>query len=365
MSCSDPSPITCIQSLVHFTHICIQILLPLHSLTPQVAMPLLGESLPSPELDHENKRHSSGRKRRHQTEQPHYRSFALAHPARGPNYIDKTHVVKHLKSRQFLQIQKVSPETNHYVPDIDVISFAAPKDPIRIVSALRGLLEGKISLRDGQLLRFNKDDVLLTRYREDDSESVEGSHSPRKGSIMAPLEKIVGREVRAVLRKDHKIILDDGRLWTAANHQNRSFEFTSTDAQGMKTVTRWVLSKRRISGIDDHPQASSTQSPETMFHFSIIRPNTRKHAVLASLTPSSLQIKESYYEPATSFGTSEDFESGPKVVDEGIRSIITVTAVWVVLTLGWSPAYTAHAGDQQDASWRCASVPRPTKQSTW
>lgn len=320
------------------------------------------ESLPSPELGHENKRHSSGRKRRHHTENPH-RSFALAHPA--PIYIDKTHVVKHLKSRQYLQIQKVSPGTNHYVPDIDVISFAPPKDPIRLVSALKGLLEGKISLRDGQLLRFNKDDVLLTRYREDDPGLKEVAHSPRKNSIMAPLEKIVGREVQAVLRKDHKIILEDGRLWTATNHQNRSFEFTTLDEHGVKTVTRWVLSKRRISSIDYHPPASSSMQSEIMFHFSIIRPNTRKHAVLASLTPSSLQIKESYYEPATSFGTSEDFESTPKVVDDATRSIITVTAVWVVLTLGWSPTYKASVGEQQDNSWRCAPVPRPAKHSTW
>ncbi|KAH8783224.1 hypothetical protein F5883DRAFT_538105 [Diaporthe sp. PMI_573] len=362
MSCSHPSSNTYIQSLTHITHICVHYISTLPQNTHQVTMPLLMESIPSPELDHENRRHSSGRKRRHQTENPH-RSFALAHPA--PIYIDKTHVVKHLKSRQYLQIQKVSADTNHWIPDIDVISFAPPKDPIRLVSALKGLLEGKISLRDGQLLRFNKDDVLLTRYREDDQESTEGAHPPRKGTIMAPLEKIVGREVQAVLRKDHKIILDDGRLWTATNHQNRSFEFTAVDAHGVKTVTRWVLSKRRISGIDDHPPASSTQAPETMFHFSIIRPNTRKHAVLASLTSSSLQIKESYYEPATSFGTSEDFESAPKIVDEATRSIITVTAVWVVLTLGWSPAYKASAGDQQDASWRCAPVPRPAKHSTW
>lgn len=326
-------------------------------------MPSLVESMPSPELDHENKRHSSGRKRRHQTENPH-RSFALAHPA--PIYVDKTHLVKHLKSRQFLQIQKISPYTKHSTPDIDVISFAPPKDPIRLVSALKGLLEGKISLRDGQLLRFNKDDVLLTRYREDDLEPKKAVHPPRKGSIMAPLEKIVGREVQAVLRKDNKIILEDGRLWTARNHQNRSFEFTTLDEHGVKTITRWVLSKRRISGIDDHPPtSSSTQPPETMFHFSIIRPNTRKHAVLASLTSSSLQIKETYYEPATSFGTSDDFESAPKVVDDTTSKVITVTAVWVVLTLGWSPAYKASAGDQQDASWRCAPVPRPTKHSTW
>lgn len=182
---------------------------------------------------------------------------------------------------------------------------------------------------------------------------------------MAPLEKIVGREVLAVLRKDNKIILDDGRLWTATNHQNRSFEFTSVDEHGVKTKAKWVLSKRRISGLDDHP-SSSSQAPETStFHFSIIRPNTRKHAVLASLTQSSLQIKESYYEPATSFGTSDDFESAPKVVDEATRSLIIATSVWVVLTLGWSPAYKASAGERQDASWRCAPVPRPTKHSTW
>lgn len=324
-------------------------------------MPLIMDGSPIPEQEHENKRHSSGRKRRHQ-ENP-YRSFALAHPA--PIYIDKTHLVKHLKSRQFLQVQKVSPDSNHYTPDIDVISFAPPKDPIRLVSALKGLLEGKISLRDGRLLRFNKDDVLLTRYREDDQESQEAAQPPRKGSIMDPLEKIVGREVQAVLRKDNKIILEDGRLWTATNHQNRSFEFITTDEHGVKTVMKWVLSKRRISGLDDHPSSSSSQAPETTFHFSIIRPNTRKHAVLASLTQSSLQIKESYYEPVNSFGTSDDFESAPKVVDEATRSVITATAVWVVLTLGWSPTYKASAGDRQDSSWRCASVSRPTKHSTW
>lgn len=323
-------------------------------------MPSRVESSPTSEQEHENKRHSSGRKRRHQ-ENP-YRSYALAHPA--PSYIDKTHVVKHLKSRQFLQIQKISPDTKHYTPDIDVISFAPPKDPIKIVSALKGLLEGKISLRDGRLLRFNKGDVLLTRYREDDLQPETTAQPTRTDSIMAPLEKVVGREVLALLRKDNKIILEDGRLWNSINHQNRSFEFTTTDEHGVKTVMKWVLSKRRISGLDDHPPSAS-QLAESTFHFSIIRPNTRKHAVLASLTQSSLQIKDSYNEPVTSFGSAEDFESAPKVVDDATRSIITATAVWVVLTLGWSPAFKASAVDQQDASWRCAPVPRPTKHSTW
>ena len=323
-------------------------------------MPSLVESSPSPEQEHENKRTSSGRNRRHQ-ENPH-RSYVLAHPA--PSYIDKTHVVKHLRSRQFLQIQRISSDAKHYTPDIDVISFAPPKDPIKLVSALKGLLEGKISLRDGRLLRFNKGDVLLTRYREDDPQSETTAQQIRTDSIMAPLEKVVGREVLAVLRKDSKIILEDGRLWTTINHQNRSFEFTTMDEHGVKTVMKWVLSKRRISGLDDHPPSSS-QAPGATFHFSIIRPNTRKHAVLASLTHSSLQIKDTYNEPVTSFGSAEDLESAPKVVDDATRSIITATSVWVVLTLGWSPAYKASAVDQQDASWRCAPVPRPTKHSTW
>ncbi|KAJ0118232.1 hypothetical protein J7T55_009015 [Diaporthe amygdali] len=323
-------------------------------------MPSRVESNPSSKEDHGNIRHSSGRKRRHQDTPQ--RSYALAYPA--PIYIDKTHLVKHLRSRQFLQIQKVSSDTSHGTPDIDVISFAPPKDPIRFVSALKGLLEGKISLRDERLLRFNKDDVLLTRYREDDAQSGETAQPARNNTIMAPLEKVIGREVIAVLRKDNKIILEDGRLWTTTNHQNRSFEFTNIDEHGVKSVTRWVFSKRRASGFDDHPP-SSTQAPEVTFQFSIIRSNSRRHAVLATLTQSALHIKDSYHEPATSYGTAEDFEAPPKVVDDATRNVITATAVWVVLTLGWSSAYKASAVDQQDASWSCGAKPRPSKHLTW
>ncbi|KAI3390692.1 hypothetical protein diail_8861, partial [Diaporthe ilicicola] len=312
-------------------------------------MPSRVESSQSPERDHGNKRHSSVRKRKHQ--ECYQRSYALAHPA--PVYTDKTHIVKHLRSRQFLQIQRISPDTSHYIPDIDVLSFAPPKDPIRLVSALKGFLDWKIKSRDGRLLRFNRDDVLLTRYREDDPQPDEAAHSPRTGSILGALEKIVGREIVAVLRKDSNIVLDDGRFWTTTNHQNRSFEFTTIDEHGVKSKTKWVLSRRRSSGSDDHsPAAPSTKTPEVTFHFSTIRPNARRHAVLATLTPSALQIKDTYHEPLSSFGTAEDSESSPKVVDEATRNVIMATAVWLVLTLGWSPAFKASAadGDQQAPS---------------
>ncbi|KAL1853212.1 hypothetical protein Daus18300_011860 [Diaporthe australafricana] len=325
-------------------------------------MPSRLESIPSLEHSLENKRLSSVRKRKHQ--EYYQRSYALAHPA--PVYTDKTHLVKHLRSRQFLQIQRISPETNHYVPDIDVISFAPPKDPIRLVSALKGILEGKIKSRDGKLLRFHRDDVLLTRYPEDDSQSEQIARPPRTGSVLAPLEKIVGRDVVAVLRRDGNIVLDDGRLWTVTNHQNRSFEFTTTDEHGVKTKTKWILSKRRSSSSDDHvPDSPSTKTPEVTFNFSTIRPNARRHAVLATLTSSALQIKDTYHEPLSSFGTVEDSESSPKVVDEATRNVIMATGVWLVLTLGWSPAFKASTADadQQSPSWRCGPMPRPSK--TW
>lgn len=264
-------------------------------------------------------------------------SLVLAYPA--PVYADKTHILKHLRPRLYLQLQRLSDDGRHYQPAIDVLSLAPPKDPKRLMShALRKCMSKFKS--HGGCLHFDKRDILLTGVSDDDSDSDSSPERPGIERVLSRYEDLMDRKVIAVLRTNNKIVTQDGRTWMASRRSNGSFEFTSVDDRGETSVARWVSPRSARLSMGSRT-LSSTRSgmewSEAAFNFSLIDPSSRRHPVLATLSPSVLEIKDTYHLP-----TSMEFPAekpSVRVVNSNTRMLITATAVYVALYLGWSPSY--------------------------
>lgn len=327
--------------------------------------------------------HSSRKRRRTNTTYQSRTSFVLAYPA--PVYADKTLLLKHLRPRLYLQLQRLSEDGRHYQSAIDVLSLAPPKDPRRLVTSALKKCVGKIKSH-GNCLRFDKRDILLARTScgdpdadaDPDPDPDPDSPPGRRGieRVLSRFEDLTEREVIAVLRANNKIVTQDGRTWTASRRSHGSFEFACAGERGgePRCVARWVSARAppargmstgsRGQATRTPGRASSSSSPppspssprrsaaeqqktpgrggEAAFNFSLIDPGSRRHAVLATLSPSSLDVKDTYQQPASPLsdsGSGSPERAGVHVVDQDTRTLILATAVWLDLYLGWSPSY--------------------------
>lgn len=202
-----------------------------------------------------------------------------------------------------------------------------------------------------KVIRLGKRDILLIRTGDDGF----GSEAPEQRGIervVTHLGDPIERRVTAALRGSNETVTEDGRTWGASEGPNGSFEFTHVTEAGEETVARWVPSKHRAAaGVGSPPgtpatarfpaDARSQDAPRASFNFSLIDPTMRRHAVLATLDPSRLQIKDTYHEPTSIMSGSRPEDAPAKVVDVATRTLILATAVWLDLHLGWSPAYEA------------------------
>lgn len=273
-------------------------------------------------------------------------SYILAYPA--PVFTNNTLVVKHLRARLYLQLQHISQDKQHHTPFIDVISLGPKRTAhegmlSRIKTCVNCLSCGM------HFVQLNKRDILVV----DSIQETPRSHS-QSDSISEPevytgseSENSTKRSVLAVLRADNDIATKSGEIWTASERLNTYFEFVTINAHGMRSVARWVVSKShkhvwRTSAEGSSPSSSPGHVNETSFHFSLIDPTVRRHAVLATLSSSGLDVKKTYQNPRSISSGSEDEGGQVHVVDAATKNLILATAVWLILNLGWSPVYEAN-----------------------
>lgn len=283
--------------------------------------------------------HSSRKRRSSNTQITGNRgTFLIAYPA--PVFTDKTPFIKLLRPRRYLQLQTLSEDGRHHEPVLDVISLAPPKDPRRLVASISRHLA---SLSHDKCLRLDRRDILLVRSGDEDL-------TPGGEGVMARLEELTKRKVVAVLRTKCKIVMEDGSIWLASTRPNGSFEFTSTNQHGETRIARWVPPPRsRTSSSSSPPDPNRTflrPIPEPIvneptFNFSLIDPTVRRHAVLATLSPSSLHIKDTYHEPVSVSGGLGSITGGKiSIVDGATKALILATAAWVNLHLDWASSYS-------------------------
>lgn len=265
--------------------------------------------------------------------------YVFAHPA--PVFTDHLYLVKHLRPRLYVQLQQPSSDGRHYEPAIDVMSHVPLTGSKWLFTKMR-TCASRVTTREATFPCSKKDIFLLGSSEKSDDDTNEHTGIQH---MIPTLKYLADRKVVGVLRKDGQILTGDGKVREASMKPNNSFEFTNLENHGDKSVARWVPAKsQRMRASTTLSQPHSPLIGEPTFLFSLINPSTRRHAVLAILSPTQLKIKETYQDPTKTptLGDSVDERDGQiRTVDEETRTLILTTAVWLHLHLGWSPSYKA------------------------
>ncbi|KAK9792143.1 hypothetical protein SCARD494_07191 [Seiridium cardinale] len=315
--------------------------------------------------------------------------------AQAPPSLNKKQRFIHIRPKLLLQLQQV-PVNQRPRPTIDVYPTSG------IVNTA---IAAHLCKRFPRLSRIKSEksiqDVLLLKSEdyaasELDSDSDADEESITNRDIIAILSPLTGQDKA-------EIVLPDGTVWVASPRTiggNFSYEFTTVDEHGITTTARWV--RRQVhtkSLLVAKPTTSPPTSPlspmsmastfpfpppspplDYKFTFSIINSNCRRHPIMATLQPSSLEIQDTYtsvsqssskYPPtspqlAALEGAESEREPTSKwtlPVEEWQKSFIQISSLWVALRHGWVPHFKLADFIPQSASVTSSVSPKKHNRS--
>ena len=238
--------------------------------------------------------------------------------AQPPPQTIKKHRRFHLRHTLLLQLQQLTDKRPKPAFDVlhpSVLRKGAPK------------LTGRFPNPFGARRELTSDDLILTRSEDYDSVTPDDSS-----------DELGNREVVAVIsprsngdgRTD--IVLTDGTIWTATAMTSGSYEFTTVRPDGTVVTARWAKRKVALEEEDNYK-----------YTFSIIDPLSRRHPIMGTLTPSTLEVLDNYttvsphssgrHPPTRPFSIegSGVAERTTLPVDERMRMFITVSGVVIAL----------------------------------
>lgn len=302
---------------------------------------------------------SSPRRRRRKATPRSSTNFLLAVPP--PRTSTKKALLKATRPRLLLQLQEL-PSNSRPRPSIDV--FPAP-----LMAGPSACCGNRFSRLFGAKGELGPRDLVLVQSEDYTSGKEDEASSGRRQPV-------------AVIRRgrnpgdNEEIVLDDGTVWTCTNEKGYH-SFVHVDEQGRSMTARWVKrgAAKRVSSISSArtsssshsspgiaPNAADSADPDARYTFSLINPLSRRHPILATLTPQSLEIFDSYTTPSASQGRypptrpiSCVMDSGSSVgsesprsplfeepftrrethiVDESVKKLITITSLWLTLRIG-------------------------------
>ena len=348
-------------------------------------------------------RRRSGRRRRTLSQSTQY---CLGYPT--PRKLGKTKVMKKVLPRLLLQLQKVTQDgrSRPCVEAFPASRIAGPVITPRLAKRFPGIF--------GVKRHLGYDDVVLVRRDDDDTLSEEDSDCEdlEKGKLLAVFSPVKHSD-------EAEIVLEDGSIWVAKPRPNGSFDFVYHDIHGVPKTVRWA----RRNTVSHHPTAPpadpstgtpvpSPIPPPARFTFSIINPLTRRHPVMATLSQSLLEVQDTYtsvspshsrYPPhrvagrtlsmiglppissvgaannspakRMSVGSSTEAERDDGVIalqseleparavhpiDDATKMLISVTAMWVALHLGWSATQVSNPPEPTSPAFTAR-----TRRNTW
>ncbi|KAI0133690.1 hypothetical protein BJ170DRAFT_173265 [Xylariales sp. AK1849] len=336
---------------------------------------------------------SVSRRRRRLVRQ--YTSYLLA---QAPPKLGTKQRLLHIRPKLLLQLQQLSADkrprpTIDVYPSLGIANTAIAAQLCKRFPRL-SKIRSEQSIQDVLLLKSEVYNASGMDTEIDEEDSIQ------KRDLIAILSPLAGQDKA-------EIVLADGNVWVAAprvNGANLSYEFTHVDEHGRTMTARWVrrqiVSKSSPStkppssptpgsefpfqGISPmSPLAPSTPSSpplEHKFTFSIIDPECRRHPILATLTPSSLEIQDNYTTVSQSAGrhpptsqylglhpTNEDApppERATRTVEDWQKTFIQVSALWVALRLGWVPHFRPADFIPQPASSPSSSTTLPPRRAS-
>lgn len=312
-------------------------------------------------------------------------TYLLAKPA--PKLGSKKQLLKHVRPRLLLQLQELPADQRRPRPTIDVFPaslIAGPLVTARYINRFPRIFgaKGELGPRDLILVKSEDYDTSLSES-EDDDEHVSGRREP-----VAVLSPVRGLDC-------DEIVLDDGTVWTARSNKKGGFDFVHVDKHGLLLTARWVKrsapklpSSRPTSPVPSHVHlATSGPSPadpnDYRYTFSILNPLSRRHPILATLTPHSFEVYDDYTTVSSSQGryppiriVNHDVDSSSKttksplhspsltaaadreppsmrqthLVDEATKKLIMVSGLWLSLRLDGRTTTTTTTTTMPDAA---------------
>ncbi|KAI3395230.1 hypothetical protein diail_1656 [Diaporthe ilicicola] len=338
-----------------------------------------------------SQRSSTSRPRRRRVTPRKRSHYLLARPA--PKRCSKKHLFKNIRPRLLFQLQEL-PTNQRPRPAIDVFPASLIAGPIvtaRYINLFPGIFgsKGELGPRDLILLKSEDYDTGLSDSEEED-DNVGGRREP-----LAILSPVRGQDC-------DEIVMEDGTVWRATPGPKGSYNFVYTDKHGNTQTARWAKRNSTRSGPSTavhNPKnpnglsssattvtsdaASAAEPGDYKYTFSLINPLSRRHPILASLTPRSLEVFEDYTTVSSSQGrfppsrpmsynfdsaSSKDFPSPPlsadelsterqtQLVNETTKRLITVTGLWLALRLAGAAPESAETSDASTAHPREPSI---------
>lgn len=274
-------------------------------------------------------------------------SYRLAHPA--PTLTRQQKLLR-IRPKLLLQLHQLSLERRP-TPSIDVLPSTVVVP--RLIKKFPRMFRGKCELGINDVIIVKSEDY--NSPDDDNDEDLGDDESLANREVLAVICQLRGHPGSA------EICLHDGSIWHASYIPGtRAFEFVTTDSvTGQKTTARWVQ-RANARHSSDISTTAINNLPDHKLLFSILNPNSRRHPILASITPQILDILDTYtsvsslagrYPPPTSsmrmasFGIPHSFderegsERATHIVDDAQRILIQVTGVWIALRLGWCPYF--------------------------
>ncbi|KAK3343093.1 hypothetical protein B0H65DRAFT_428777 [Neurospora tetraspora] len=337
------------------------------------------------------------RSRRRRTTSRKSTTYYLGYPT--PKKLGNLKVMHTVLPRLLLQLKAVSPD-GHARPMLEVFPSSRIAGLVitpRLAKRFPGIFGVKRQLGYDDLVLMKRDDDELER---EGSESGDGDETFEKSKLLAVYSPVKHSE-------ETEIVLGDGSIWTAKALPNGCYDFVHVDEFGHVTTARWA--RRSVGKTPPTPPADALAPPPEYprFTFSIINPLSRRHPVMATLTHCTLNVQDTYTTVSSSYGrfpprplgravsvnalsrggssscpssplnsSPEDSEADSgigitqpepepertvRIIDEATKSLISITALWIVLRSGWSPNYVPSTHNHTSA---CSDDKSPTTPTT-
>ncbi|CCF38472.1 hypothetical protein CH063_01918 [Colletotrichum higginsianum] len=288
-------------------------------------------------------------------------NYLLAYPP--PKLRTKQRRFVQIRPRLLLQLQQLSSDKRP-MPAIDVLPSSIIAGTVILPRLARRF--PKMFRVKGQL---GMNGLILAKSEDYDTPADDSDGDEKdldKRDLVAVISPVARREGERRDSSDQtEIVLADGSVWTATQTSNGSYDFVHVDDVGQATTARWVRRNARpLSTATCTAVSTPAPASEYKFTFSILDPELRRHPVMATLTPTNLEILDNYttvsqssgrYPPTRPFSTDHSGSHEPSSppspalattkrethpVDETTRILIAVTSVWVSLRHGQGWAST-------------------------
>ena len=264
----------------------------------------------------------------------------------------------HIRPRLVLQLQHIH-QNSRPKPFLDVLrpSSHSHYPPVHLLRHGRGKSN-----------RLGPEDLFIINSPAYDEPDIQLSGVPRAdGNDNDDCVAVICRSKGEFDEQLHiSIQMNDGNSWTGYRLRSGNYELVKEDEKGNRTVVRWVRRRKAPTKVQRNTSEAPVEdrSEGSAFTFSIIDPNLRRHAIIASLNSSCMEICDSYstpppLKPAYSESSSTDWDSflqcgtqeftqgSTRAVDNEMKAFIAISGIWVALSEGHSPNFQY---DQREAT---------------